>query len=182
MESNQVSANVNTAVSLANPGIGLHEVLTGPMALEYGALPLISLPQDIGDCPSLLTKFIQQMGAILSDKGIYRRDTVIMLPDAKIARLNIMEPEVFCSWAQEYVVNYKVRYDNEGEPLTSYKDMPTELAKKTILSPKFREYVPEIDEVFPIPLPANDSAEGLKLLKPGFEAGKFVFEFKKTYL
>lgn len=151
----------------------INEVLTGSMAAEYGPLPMIPLPQD----EDLLTKFIRQMGALLADKGIYRRDTVIVLPDAKIARFNILEPEVFCSWAQEYVVNYKTRYDKNGEPFTTYKDMPTEIAKKTILSPRFREYVPEIEEVFPIPMPGDAADGGMKLLKPGFEVGKFVFEF-----
>lgn len=167
-----MSAAANTAVQ-ASVSLGLHEVLTGTMAIRYGTLPLISLPQE----EDLLTLFIRQMGAVLADKGIYRRDTVIMLPDAKIARLNIMEAEVFCSWAQEHVVNYKIRYDKNGEPFTTYKDMPTEIAKKTIMSPRFREYVPEIDEVFPIPMPGDDEGGGLKLLAPGFEAGKFVFEF-----
>jgi hypothetical protein len=169
----QVSVAASSAVSVG-VGAGLHEVLTGSMAKRYGTLPLIPLPQE----EDLLTRFIQQMGAILSDKGIYRRDTVIMLPDVKIARLNIMEAEVFCSWAQEYVVNYKIRYDKNGEPFTTYKDMPTEIAKKTILSPRFREYVPEIEEVFPIPLPGDAEGGGLKLLEPGFEEGKFVFKFK----
>ena len=170
-----MSANASSAVSVGASAAdaGLHEVLTGPMAARYGALPLIPLPQE----EDLLVRFIRQMGAILSDKGIYRRDTVIMLPDARIARLNIMEAEVFCSWAQEHVVNYKIRYDKNGEPFTTYKDMPTEIAKKTILSPRFREYVPEIEEVFPIPMPGNEEDGGMKLLTPGFEAGKFVFEF-----
>ena len=151
----------------------INEVLTGSMAAEYGPLPMIPLPQD----EDLLTKFIRQMGALLADKGIYRRDTVIVLPDAKIARLNILEPEVFCSWAQEHVVNYKMRHNKNGEPFKIYKDMPTEIAKKTILSPRFREYVPEIEEVFPIPMWVDDVNGGMKLLPPGFEAGKFVFKF-----
>jgi hypothetical protein len=174
-----VSAAASSAVSAGASAadMGLHEVLTGTMATRYGALPLIPLPQE----EDLLTRFIRQMGIILSDKGIYRRDTVIMLPDANVARLNIMEAEVFCSWAQEHVVNYKIRYDKNGEPFTTYKDMPTEIAKKTILSPRFREHVPQIDEVFPIPMPGDDvdaaGEVGLKLLAPGFEMGKFVFEF-----
>lgn len=167
-----MSATASSAVSVGADA-GLHEVLTGSMAARYGTLPLIPLPQE----EDLLTRFIQQMGAILSDKGIYRRDTVIMMPDVKIARLNIMEAEVFCSWAQEFVVNYKIRYDKNGEPFTTYKDMPTEIAKKTILSPRFREHVPEIEEVFPIPLPADDGNGGLKLLEPGFDQGRFTFEF-----
>ena len=153
-------------------GIGIQEVLTGPMAARYGALPVIPLPQD----EDLLNSFIEQMGAILADKGIFRRDTVIILPDSKISRLNLMEPEVFCSWAQYHVVNYKLRYDKNREPVYVYKDMPTEIAKKTIMSPKFREYVPEIKEVFPIPMPGEDES-GVMLMLPGFEAGNFTFEF-----
>lgn len=171
-----MSANASSAVSVgasSSSDAGLHEVLTGSMATRYGTLPLIPLPQE----EDLLVRFIRQMGAILSDKGIYRRDTVIMLPDTKIARLNILEAEVFCSWAQEFVVNYKTRYDKNGEPFTTYKDMPTEIAKKTILSPRFREYVPEIEEVFPIPMPGDAEGGGMKLLEPGFEEGKFVFKF-----
>lgn len=36
--------------------------------------------------------------------------------------------------------------------------MPTEIAKKTILSLRFREYVPQIDVVFPIPMPRDAEA------------------------
>lgn len=152
----------------------INEVLTGSMAAEYGPLPMIPLPQD----EDLLTKFIRQMGALLADKGIYRRDTVIVLPDAKIARLNILEPEVFCSWAQEHVVNYKMRHNKNGEPFKIYKDMPTEIAKKTILSPRFREYVPEIEEVLPIPMPERMVNCSFKISDPGFLNGKFTFAFE----
>jgi hypothetical protein len=166
-----MSATANTAVQ-AGATLGLHKVLTGSMAAQYGILPLIPLPQE----EDLLLKFIRQMGAVLSDKGIYRRDTVVVLVDAELPRMNILEPEVFCSWAQNYVVNYKLRYDKNGEPFDTYKDMPTEIAKKTLMSPTFTPFVPRIDEIFPIPMPREDE-NGVMLMLPGFEAGKFTFEF-----
>jgi len=166
-----MSATANTAVQ-AGATLGLHKVLTGSMAAQYGILPLIPLPQE----EDLLLKFIRQMGAVLSDKGIYRRDTVVVLVDAELPRMNILEPEVFCSWAQNYVVNYKLRYDKNGEPFETYKDMPTEIAKKTLMSPTFTPFVPRIDEIFPIPMPSEDE-NGVMLMLPGFEAGKFTFEF-----
>lgn len=167
-----MSAAANTAVQ-AGSSLGLHEVLTGTMAEEYGSLPLIPLPQDEG----LLLKFIRKMGLVLADKGIYRRDMVIVLVDEEKPRLNILEPEVFCSWAQNYVVNYKIRYDKNGEPFTTYKDMPTEIAKKTLMSPTFSPFVPKIDEIFPIPMVGRHEG-GLKLMTPGFDEGKFVFVFE----
>lgn len=167
-----MSAAASTAVQ-AGASIGLHEVLTGSMAAQYGSLPLIPLPQE----EDLLLKFIRQMGAVLSDKGIYRRDMVVVLVDAEMPRMNILEPEVFCSWAQNYVVNYKLRYDKNGEPFTTYKDMPTEIAKKTLMSPTFMPFVPRIDEIFPIPMP-GDGVDDVVLMVPGFDAGKFVFGFE----
>lgn len=149
------------------------EVLTGTMAAQYGVLPQIQLPQE----DDLLIKFIHLMGTVLSDKGIYRRDCVIMLPDEHKARLNLLEAKVFCSWSQNHVVTYKLRYDKNGEPFTSYKDMPTELAEKVLLSPAFKKYVPEIEEVYPIPMLMEDESGEVKLAEPGFKAGRFTFEF-----
>jgi hypothetical protein len=143
------------------------------MAAQYGTLPLIPLPQE----EDLLLKFIRQMGAVLADKGIYRRDMVVVLVDAEVPRMNILEPEVFCSWAQNYVVNYKLRYDKNGEPFTTYKDMPTEIAKKTLMSPTFTPFVPRIDEIFPIPMPCG-SEDDVVLMSPGFDSGKFIFGFE----
>jgi hypothetical protein len=154
----------------------LIEVLSDEyMVAQYGCLPLISLPQE----EDLLIKFVHQMGSTLADKGIYRRDRVIVLPDDEVPRLNILDAEVFCSWSQNYAVTYKKRYDKNGESFTSYKDMPTEVAKKVLVSPSFFPYVPKIDEVFPIPMPRDDDGEesGLMLLEPGFEGGRFTFDF-----
>ena len=167
-----MSAAANTAVQ-AGSALGLHEALTGSMEAQYGTLPLIPLPQE----EDLLLKFIRQMGAVLADKGIYRRDMVIVLVDAEMPRMNILEPEVFCSWAQNYVVNYKLRYDKNGEPFTTYKDMPTEIAKKTLMSPTFSPFVPKIDEIFPIPMPC-DNEDDVALMAPGFDEGKFIFVFE----
>jgi hypothetical protein len=44
------------------------------------------------------------------------------------------------------------------------------------MSPTFTPFVPRIDEIFPIPMPREDE-NGVMLMLPGFEAGKFTFEF-----
>jgi hypothetical protein len=166
-----MSPTLDTTVQ-AISSLGLHEVLTGNMAARYGALPMIPLPQD----EDLLTSFIKQMGVILADKGIYRRDRVFVLVDEEKPRMNILEPETFCSWAQNYVVNYKIRYDKNGVPFAIFKDMPTEIAKKTLMSPSFTPFVPRIEEIFPIPVP-RENEEVLVLMPPGFNRGSFIFGF-----
>ena len=154
-------------------GVRLHQVLTRAMAVRYGPLPLIRLPQE----EDILLYFIDQMGKILSDKGIFRRDSVAVLADCNKARLNELQPEVFCSWAQSFVVNFKITYDDNNVPKTSYKDMPTEVAKKTLMSPSFLKHIPEITDLFPIPLPIKINGT-CQLISPGFNDGSYTFEFK----
>jgi hypothetical protein len=168
---NQMNAAANAIVS--SSGVRLHQVLTEGMADRYGLLALIRLPQE----EDILLDFIEQMGAILSDKGIFRRDSIAVLADCNKARLNELEPEVFCSWAQSFVINFKITYDNNNIPQTSYKDMPTEVAKKTLMSPSFLKHIPEITDLFPIPLPIKINGT-CQLISPGFNDGSYTFEFK----
>jgi hypothetical protein len=172
MGGDQVSAAANAIVQAGAQGLGLHEVLTGAMAAEFGPLPLISLPQE----EALLVKFVRQMGIVLSNKGIYRRDSVVVMPDWEAHRLNILEAKTFCSWAQRHVVNYKLRYDKNGEPFTTYKDMPTEIAEKTLTSVDFLPHIPAIKKVLPIPMPVL-AGDDFSLLKSGFDAGRYTFKF-----
>jgi|694.fasta_scaffold122526_2 hypothetical protein len=151
----------------------INEVLTGELAAKFGPLPLIQLPQD----ESLLLEFVRNMGSILSDKGIYRRDSVVVVPDLDMQRFNVLEAKKFCSWAQRHVVNYKLRYDKNGDPFTTYKDMPTEIAEKTLTSVDFLPLIPNIMQVLPIPLPIFDG-DNLPLLAPGFDGGHYTFEFE----
>jgi hypothetical protein len=54
--------------------------------------------------------------------------------------------------------------------------MPTEIAKKTLMSPSFTPFVPRIEEIFPIPVP-RENEEVLVLMPPGFNRGSFIFGF-----
>lgn len=97
----------------------IYEVLAGEMGAKYGALPVVSLPQE----DELLISFVHSMGGHLNSKGIYRRDRVIVIPNEERGRLDEMEPEMFCSWSQAYVVTSKTRHDKNGEPFSVYKDI-----------------------------------------------------------
>ena len=76
------------------------------------------------------------------------------------------------------MVTYKLRYDKNGEPFTTYKDMPTEIAEKTLTSVDFLPHIPAIEQVFPIPMPVLDE-DGVREnpLSPGFDAGRYTFKF-----
>ena len=159
------------AAQTAPPAPPIYEVLAGEMGAKYGALPVVPLPQE----DELLISFVHSMGEHLKTKGIYRRDRVIVIPNEERVRLDEMEPEMFCSWSQSFVVTSKIRHDKNGEPFSVYKDMPTEAAKKVLVSTHFYPYLSAIDEVHTVPLPKCDAEWNVELMPPGFDSGIFTF-------
>ena len=160
----------------ANPLPPLYEILTGEMGAKYGALPVINLPQE----DELLIAFAHAMGEQLADKGLYRRDRVIVIPNELRARLDEMTPEMFCSWSQLHVVTSKIKHDRNGEPFPVYKDMPTDTSLKVLVSVFFYPYIEEIEEMHPVPMPKDgeDNDEPVTLRQPGFDGGIFTFQME----
>lgn len=168
--------SVSSIVDAASGAPILRLVLTGDMAARFGPLPVVPLPQD--DEP--LLGWIRDVADILKDKGIYRRDKVIVVPDDEGRRLEVMEPKAFCSWIQEFLMGCKIKYDKNGEPYHAYKDVPTEVAEKTLLSHAFIPYVRRIEDVLPVPMPTLDAEGNLSLMPVGFHppTGTYTFELE----
>ena len=154
----------------------LREVLTGAMALRYGPLPIVALPQD----DEVLTSFIRACAEILADKGIYRRDTIVVVPYAEKRRLMLMEAKAFCSWMLHHLMPSKTKYDKQGDPFPVFKDVPTEVAEKVLVSQDFWQHLPEIEVINPAPMPVLRKDGTLALLTEGYDAktGTLTFGLK----
>lgn len=155
-----------TAINF-NPNTGapvVRRTLSGLLAVRFGALPIVPLPGE--DEP--LMGFVRDAGDILKDKGLYRRDRVIVVSNDEKKRLDEMTPEVFCTWAQRHFMTAKIKYDSNDEPYEVIKDMPTDAAMKTLGSLDFIPLIPEIEKVLPVPMPFITD-EGIKLTCPGFD-------------
>jgi hypothetical protein len=170
-------AAVTAAASNVSPTTGapiLRRVLTGEMAMRFGALPIVPLPQD--DEP--LLGWVRDVADILKDKGIYRRDKVVVLPYEEERRLEVMDARAFCSWIQRHLMGAKIKYDENEVPYEVCKDVPTEVAEKTLLSYDFFPSVPRIEEVLPAPMPCLDADGNLHLTPVGFHevSGTYTFD------
>lgn len=161
------------AIQQSGPALvpALHEVLTGDMANRYGPLPVVPLPAE----DELLIGFIHALGSHLRGKGLFRRDYVVVVPDAEKRRIRAISSDSFCSWSQMHVATSKTKHDANGQPYTVYKDMPGEVAKKVLDSEFIRPYLDEIEEVHEVPLPCSD---GSALLRPGFADRTYTFAFE----
>lgn len=153
----------------------IFEVLGGALAARYGVLPVLPLPQE----GELLISFASNMGWHLREKELYRRDHVIVMPGC--GRMDVMEPEIFCSWSQRHVVTSKIKYDKNGEPFQEIKDMSTEVAKKVLISLDFASYVPQVGEVRPVPTPRRSADGKIVLADCGLNNGVFTFPFPGGY-
>src|ERR1035437_5743422 len=95
--------------------------LTGPAAARYGSLPKIPLPSD----NELQRSFNADVGHVLHDKGLYRRDILPVIPFE--CRLLEMKPTQFISWATEFFIPYKTKLDRKEEPYDVIKDMTEQI-------------------------------------------------------
>lgn len=172
-----VSVDAATAAEYnVNPATGatiMRETLSGALAARYGVLPLVALP---GDNEPLMG-FLLDVADILRGVGIYRRDYLIVLPDCEKRRLREMKPEMFCSWSQRYFMGFKTRYDANDEPYVVTKDIPTDVAIKTLASGVVLESVPEIERVLPVPLPFFSDEGTLDVLPVGFYEPRGAFTY-----
>lgn len=151
----------------------MRRVLSGELAARFGPLPVVSLPQD--DEP--LLGWIYDVADILRDKGLYQRGDVVVIPMPTRRRLEVMSAEVFCSWVQRHLMPSKIKYDRSGEAREVYKDVPSDVAEKTLLSLDFVPHMPRIDSVMPAPLPTLDAEGNLVLLPVGYHAPTRTYTF-----
>jgi hypothetical protein len=138
----------------------LQEVLTGPHAHKYGALPKVELPSD----DALLSRFAQHILAIVKDKGIYRRDYVPVLAYPALRRLEVLDPQTFRTWVEQWLVCYKRRFDRNGVPYDALRTMTKEQAEGVLKCAEFWSGLPEIRTVNPERSVAIDPDTGKMIL------------------
>jgi hypothetical protein len=155
----------------------LKEVAAGSIAASHGILPLVALPGD----NILQSEFNTEVTDLIKDHHIYRRDSVIVLPNDKKKRLDTLGPKTFLSWAESYFIPYKTRTaPGGGEPLIVPKSMSADISSIYLESITARTHLREILRTRPIPMPllvTEKPDEILQLTHPGFHepSGSYTF-------
>lgn len=152
----------------------LEEVLSGALTAKYGSKPKIPLPGD----DELLYTFAAALLKHLKDKGLYRRDSVAVVPFLEKRRLEPMIPGAFRSWLERHVVCYKVKYDKDGNPFDALRPVPKEMAEAVLQSWDFWPHLPEIQRMHPIPMPKIQEDGTLVMLQPGYDAASKILTFE----
>jgi len=168
--------------------VALQQVLAGHLGVRFGARPAIPLPDDdemLSETASLLLQNVRE-------KGIYRRDSVVVYPYAPKRRLEMMTAQTFRTWVEVKggVACVKTRYDRSGDPYQVVRTMPKEVAEGVLQSVAFWPELPEIARVAAVPMPVVRSWDddgwptgAIDLLQPGYDhqAEIFTFDIPSSY-
>lgn len=155
------------------PSSTLQEVLAGPQSAIYGPLPKIALPGE----DELLSRFATELLSMVKEKGLFRRDNVVVYAYDQRRRLEEMEPKTFRTWVEKFCVCYKTKYDDNGDPVNPLKTMPKEAAEGVLACLDFWQGLPEVERCQPVPLPIINDAGELVLLEAGYHAESKTLTF-----
>lgn len=159
--------NADLLLELAQTWSGRDEV-----ASQGADLPAIKLPGDgVG-----MKSFAMEMASHLKDKGLYRRDSMVVIPFPEKARIEFMSASAFRSWAERHVTTFKTRVNAEGLPVNRVRSMPAESAEGVLSSWDFFPELPEIEEINPIRLPTCKDGK-IVMQAEGYDATRKTFSF-----
>jgi hypothetical protein len=149
----------------------LLQKLHGDAAKKYGTLPKILLPGD----NSMQRTFNESLSYVFQNNTLFRRSILPVVPVD--GRLMKMTPDHFITFATEFCMPYKIRYDRDGDPVEVYRDMTKSHATQCIDSLEFIFSLPPIERLYPCPVPVI-SHNILTLITPGYNplTATYVFD------
>ncbi len=125
------------------------------------------------DLGGALIGLAEELGGMLSDKGLYRfrKDFVTVDEGDRKEMMPVMSPEAFCSWIQEFVSLQK--WDKKEKEMVA-ANMNEALAKKVMASHRFRNRIPRIKAVLSARMPVWRDGE-LVLLDEGYNEVEEIY-------
>ncbi len=145
----------------------------GALAAQFGHLPKIELPGD----DSRLLECAEAVLYHVREKGLYRRDAVVVVIYQEKQRLEMMTAEAFRTWVEKHVAFFKLRHTKTGEPYEVLRTIPQEGASGILASWAFWPGLYEIEQCHYVNLPVWHEADGL-LLPEGYAKEHKTLTFK----
>ena len=140
----------------------------------HGKLPQIELP---GDRRSMID-FVRELALVLKDKGLYRRDTVVVYAYAD-KRLEMLDVSAFVTWAELHAGFYKKRWDEEaGSFFNVVRSMPGSVSEHAMRSLSFWVEMPEIVRVNKVQKSVRRANGIMELLPVGYDRESKIMTFK----
>lgn len=154
-------------------------VLTGTEAdgkpEERPQLPWVELP---GEGHRDVSDFARELGAILADAPIFRREDVVVTVEPHTGDMKLMTPERFLTWVADHAVIYEVRHQGKGAnavPQKLRKSMPKTTAHAVLASDVFYYQIRQLVRVHSVRMPTKRADGRIQLLPEGYDAESKIF-------
>jgi hypothetical protein len=143
---------------------------------DHGATPVwIELP---GRGSRVLADFAKDAGHILSEAPIFRRENVLVTVDHETGMLNVMSPERFLSWINNYAIVYEEIDVGRGMNKTTMrlpKTMPLSVARGCLASDEFYYAIRPLARVNSVRMPVMRADGRVELLCEGYDEESQIF-------
>lgn len=169
-------ADVDAAAGAA----GLRVVTGTPADGDVGEAKLVwvELP---GTDNRDLSDFARELGAVMAEAPIFRREDVVVTVEPLTGELKLMTPERFLTWVSDYAVVYEIYETGRGDKRMSKKlrkTMPLSMAKGVLAADSFYLQLRPIVRVNAVRMPLMRADGRVELLAEGYDAESGIFTLK----
>jgi len=154
--------------------IQLADIINGALSAQYGDLPKIEIPGD----NARLKECAEAVLVAVKEKGLYRRDSVVVVIYAERQRLEVMGADAFRTWVERHVYFFKTRQNDQKEYYEVARTLPKEAAVGILASWDFWPGLNDIEQCHFVPLPVLTPQGFYSELPEGYSAESKTLTFK----
>lgn len=130
-----------------------------------------------------LSDFARELGAVLADAPIFRREDVIVTVEPTTGDMKLMTPERFLTWVSDHVVIYEVFEVGKGEKRQKgklRKTMPKTTAQGVLASDHFYYQIRKLVRVNSVRMPVMTPDGKVRLLSEGYDEETQIFTLQSA--
>lgn len=168
--------NFGTEVDAAAGAMGLRVLGEGDGGTgDPKGRPWVELP---GRGQRDLSDFAQELGAIMADAPLFRRENVLVTVDHETGLLQVMDPERFLSWVSDYANVFESVDVGRGanrQTMRFRRTMPLTTARGTLRSDRFYYQVRPLARVNAVRMPTMRGDGRVELLPEGYDEESGIY-------
>jgi hypothetical protein len=152
-------------------------VAAGSVVEQKPSVPFVRLP-----CENyMLSQTAREVGGILKNNGIFRRDDLVVTIDRERGIWKPMTAQKFRTYVEDYMVPAKIKGVDEatGKPQWKATTMSKDVSGGVLESPAFLKQQRELLRVNAVPMPVlregGESGGKIELLQPGYDHQAKIF-------
>lgn len=125
-----------------------------------------------------LSDFAQELGAVMSEAPLFRRENVLVTVDHETGLMQVMDPERFLSWVSDYANVFEEVDVGRGanrQTMRFRRTMPLTTARGCLRSDRFYYQVRPLVRVNAVRMPTMRADGRIELLREGYDVESGIY-------